>query len=714
MERYKATTFLRAELDKYGLRNWKVRLNNDPNSGFLGLCSYKDKCIILNTHHVDIHPDAEVINTIRHEVAHALCPGQQHNEIWAAKAKEIGCDNTLPCSHLNLPEHVIDAIRSGANVEMEVTEETQVIRHVKHKISRIQDLCPKCGKEAKLKIESKIFVDEKTGDEFKLLTLECFHVIRKDIPKSTPFHTMVSNDWKDEVKNCKHEWPADENEAAKLEIKSNQCKKCHEFKLYDFQVAGAKLAELGCSVGKGFGIFDDMGLGKTVQALALVKFHKEYTPTLYVVKSAIKFNWFKEVFRWLGPSYMAQVINTGKDPILPGLKSYIIAYDLLRRMPKEELQKLNLNLIVMDECQQVKNPDSTRTQMLRNVIKMFPSVKVVPLSGTPWKNRGSEFFVALNMINPTKFYSYQNYLKTWVAYEFDGNKRKEGGIRNPARFKEYVSDMLVRREYEEVMKVFPTVNRMKLHVQLDSLSQNSYNEEVSSFVKWYNEALADNDYESEVNSMAILARLNRMRHIAGLAKIPATISFAEEFFENTDKKLAVFLHHKDVGHIIYSEFKKLFGDKIDVFSITAEHSDAERFEIQEAFNKSPRAFIVASTLASGEGINLQTCADAIMHERQWNPQNEDQAFPGRFRRIGQESKYVNGTFVEAEGTVDEHLDGIVERKRIQFHEVMNKGEAPVWNEGDIIREIAEAIISKHKIRKEKSGKETNLTGMTKY
>jgi SNF2 family DNA or RNA helicase len=192
------------------------------------------------------------------------------------------------------------------------------------------------------------------------------------------------------------------------------------------------------------------------------------------------------------------------------------------------------------------------------------------------------------------------------------------------------------------------------------------------------------------------------------------IMFAEEFFENTDKKLAVFLHHKDVGHIIYSEFKKLFGDKIDVFSITSDHSDAERFEIQEAFNKSPRAFIVASTLASGEGINLQTCADAIMHERQWNPQNEDQAFPGRFRRIGQESKYVNGTFVEAEGTVDEHLDGIVERKRIQFHEVMNKGEAPVWNEGDIIREIAEAIISKHKIRKEKSGKETNLTGMTKY
>jgi SNF2 family DNA or RNA helicase len=320
------------------------------------------------------------------------------------------------------------------------------------------------------------------------------------------------------------------------------------------------------------------------------------------------------------------------------------------------------------------------------------------------------------MINPTKFYSYQAYLRQWVKYTFDDSgKRKEGGINNPSRFKEYIKDMVVRREYEEVMKVFPSVNRMKLAVQLDALSQNSYNEEVSNFVKWYNQALADNNYESEVNSMAILAKLNRMRHIAGLAKIPATISFAEEFFENTDKKLAIFVHHKDVGHIIYSELKKMFGDKIDIFSLTAELSDAERFEMQEAFNKSPRAFIVASTLASGEGINLQTCADAIMHERQWNPQNEDQAFPGRFRRIGQLSKHVNGTFVEAEGTVDEHLDSIVTRKRIQFHEVMNKGEVPVWNENDIIREIAETIIAKHKTRKEQSGnKETNLTSMTTF
>jgi len=106
-----------------------------------------------------------------------------------------------------------------------------------------------------------------------------------------------------------------------------------------------------------------------------------------------------------------------------------------------------------------------------------------------------------------------------------------------------------------------------------------------------------------------------------------------------------------------------------------------------------------------------------MHERQWNPQNEEQAAPGRFRRIGQESSVINITVPEAEGTVDEHLDGIVEGKRIQYHAVMNKGEIPKWNEGEIAQQLAELIVRKHREKMSKSGKEkvkTNITGMAAF
>jgi SNF2 family DNA or RNA helicase len=714
MDRTEASKYTRSELDKYGLTDWKVRLTTDINQSFLGMCSHKDKAIILNAHHIDIHPSEEVVDTILHEVAHALTPGHAHDFVWAAKASEIGCTNTLPCSHLSFPDHVIDAIRSGATIEMTVEEKTHVIRTPTYKVTRLQEKCPDCGKVAveRFSIQSV----DKQGNQVKLITLDCFHIIKKIIPKATPFESMVSNDWKPEVKSCFHKW------------NKNQCETCGEFKLFNFQVHGARFAESALSTGKGALIADDMGLGKTVQALAILRFCKKYNKTMVVTKSAIKFQWFKQAVRWLGPEYIAQVISTSKDYLYPGLKLYIIPYDLLRRMKREKLHALGINLVILDEVQQIKNPDSSRTQEVRKLVSANPECKVIELSGTPWKNRGSEFFPALNLINPVKFHSYQHYLDTWVDYYYEGPKKKMGGIRNIAKFKEYTSDIVIRREYNEVMDEFPDINRMKLNLQLDELNQSAYDDATSEFVAWYNEAVIGGE-EDALNGMELLAKMARMRHITGLSKIPGTLGFIEEFVEDTDKKIVIFVHHKDVGQIMYDTLKNtnkdsnpdwyeladtINGKGILVLKYTSDLSDVERFEMQEKFNKTPRAIMIASTLACGEGVDLQTCSDSILHERQWNPQNEDQATPGRFRRIGQKSSVINITCPEAEGTIDEDLDVIVETKRRQFHAAMNKGEAPVWNEGQIAKELAEKIVARHKAKNKGIKAKQSLTNAATF
>lgn len=708
MNRDAASKLCRAELDQYGLTDWHVRITTDPNAPFLGLCVHKDKSIILNAFHIDIHPYAEVVNTIKHEVAHAIVgPGHSHNETWADKAREIGCDNTLPCSHLDLPEHIIDAIRSGATVEMTVEEKiiTNVIRTPKFQVTRLQEKCPECGKVAieKFAIETA----DKNGDSVKLITLECFHIIKKVIPRATPYELMVSNDWKPEIRDCKHEW-----------IK-NQCSKCGEFKLFNFQTVGSRAAEIALAMQKGFGFFDDMGLGKTVQALALLKFHyKQYTPSLIVTKSAIKFQWFKQAIRWLGPDFLAQIITTSKDYVMPGLKLYIIPYDLLRRFPQDKLTKLGIKLVILDECQQIKNVDSARTQEVRKLVNNN-GCKVVALSGTPWKNRGSEFFPALNLMDPVKFYSNQRFLDQWVEYYWEGPKKKMGGIRNPKKFREFTANMLIRREYEEVMDEFPDVNRTKLAVQLDELNQSTYDESVSEFVAWYNNYVIDGE-EDSVSGIEVLAKMAKMRHLVGISKIPATLGFVEEFVEETDKKIVIFVHHKDVGELMinaltntdkdsnpdwYKLAQTLIDENIPVYQYTSAHTGRpEGYMIQENFNKSPRCIMVASTLACGEGIDLQTCADCILHERQWNPQNEDQAAPGRFRRIGQLSNVINITVPSGEGTIDEHLDALVDTKRRQFHAVMNKGEVPTWNEGDIAKQVAQKIVQRFNEKKKRESK----------
>jgi|SRR6187399_72446 len=712
MDRTVASKFVREHLDKHGLKDWKVKITTDIKQSFLGLTVYKDKTIIINAHHVDIHPDEECKDTFLHEVAHALTPGHKHDAVWQDKAKELGARPTV-CSHLEIPEHVIDAIRSGEMVEMTIEEETYVVKRPKFTITRLQDKCPECGKVAE-----EIFAIETTlpsGDVVKLITLKCFHIIKKIIPRGTPFEKMVSNDWQDAIKGCKHKFV------------KHKCIHCNEYCLMDFQVKGAQSAEKGLSIQKGFGIFDDMGLGKTVQALAIVRYHLEYTPTLYAVKSAIKFNWFKQINRWLGPLFMPQIIQTSKDFLIPNLRSYIISYDLLKRFPREKIEKLNIKLVVLDECQQIKNVDSARTQEVRKLVSN-PTCKVLALSGTPWKNKGSEFFPVLNIMDPIKFPKYQGFLDRWVDFQWVGDKKKMGGIRNITKFKEYTDALIIRREFNEVIDEFPDINRMKLPVLLDDLSQSSYDDEVSEFVKWYNEAVIGGE-EDSLNGLEMLAKMSRMRHITGLAKIPATLGFVEEFVEDTDKKLVIFHHHIDVGNIMYDSLtntnkntnpdyyelaQTLVDENIEVMKLDATKSDGERFTIGENFNSCKRAILIGSTIASGEGIDLQTCADCVMHERQWNPQNEDQAAPGRFRRIGQKSSVINISFAEAEGTIDEHFDAIVEQKRKYFHSVMNKSDMPSWDQNEIGKQLAELIVNKHKQKNKGKNKPVVKRELAKY
>lgn len=675
MNRTQASELLRTELNKHNLSDWKIRIIADMNKfTFLGKCVYSEKCIYLNALHIDTHPDAELINTIKHEVAHALSPNHGHDEVWKDKARSIGCDNTSTCG-MALSEAAIDAIRSGAILEVEFDEE--VVRTPKYKIRRLQDECSICHKVAK---EVKSF--EVLGFLFR--QLDCGHLIKKVLPKLTDYGSLVSNGWQDHIKNCKHNW-----------IK-NQCSVCNEFKPFPFQVEGMLALERALSLQRGFGIFDEQGLGKTWQSLALFAFHAEqYAPFLLIGKSGIKYQYYKEILRLLGPKFLPQVLQTGKDGILPGLKAYICSYDLLRRFDRSKWEKAGIKTIILDECQHIKNPDSTRTQEVRELVKMVDHV--IPLSGTPWKNRGSELFVALNMIDSYKFSSYKNFVNRWVDYYASGDKYKEGGIRNIKEFREYSKDCFIRRERTEVLPELPLISRNKFYTEIEDSAKKRYDDAVSDFVKMWNQHIIDGTTESFGASSNAIAELQKMRHIIGLAKIPATIEFVQEFLESTNRKLVIFVHHKDVGQILLAQVKAL--GLAEVIELTSAKSPEERFAICDKFNSTEKIVMIASTLASGEGLNLQTCSDCVMCERQWNPANEEQA-EGRFIRIGQLAQAVTATYVIAENAiVDSHLDTIVEMKRHAFHAAMNKGEIPKWNEGDVIKDLISGIISEFNRKK---------------
>jgi len=112
------------------------------------------------------------------------------------------------------------------------------------------------------------------------------------------------------------------------------------------------------------------------------------------------------------------------------------------------------------------------------------------------------------------------------------------------------------------------------------------------------------------------------------------------------------------------------------------------------FRENDRSRImIASTLAAGEGLNLQFCADAVMLERQWNPANEEQA-EGRFHRFGQLHP-VTVTYMIASETIDEYFTELVEQKRAIVGSTLDNKDIQ-WDQNSLMTELAQILVTKGK------------------
>ena len=81
-------------IDKH-LTGWVFAWNNRVRTN--GLCNYTTKTIYLSKKTTEVRAALDVLNTITHEIAHALTPGESHSNIWKAKHKELG-GNGQTCS----------------------------------------------------------------------------------------------------------------------------------------------------------------------------------------------------------------------------------------------------------------------------------------------------------------------------------------------------------------------------------------------------------------------------------------------------------------------------------------------------------------------------------------------------------------------------------------------------------------------------------------
>ncbi len=89
MEVTKALAMGRALLREHGLDGWQIVADRAKTRA--GVCRYGRRQIGISAPLTTLHDEAEVRDTLLHEIAHALVgPQHGHDEVWRAKAVEIG------------------------------------------------------------------------------------------------------------------------------------------------------------------------------------------------------------------------------------------------------------------------------------------------------------------------------------------------------------------------------------------------------------------------------------------------------------------------------------------------------------------------------------------------------------------------------------------------------------------------------------------------
>jgi predicted SprT family Zn-dependent metalloprotease len=95
MDKYDAVTLARNLLADYGLSSWDVRLNKNKRQ--LGVCKESLKRIELSEHYIAMNSSEKVIDTILHEIAHALVGVHHgHDAVWKEMCTRLGC-NPMSC-----------------------------------------------------------------------------------------------------------------------------------------------------------------------------------------------------------------------------------------------------------------------------------------------------------------------------------------------------------------------------------------------------------------------------------------------------------------------------------------------------------------------------------------------------------------------------------------------------------------------------------------
>ena len=452
--------------------------------------------------------------------------------------------------------------------------------------------------------------------------------------------------------------------------------------LRPYQVRGYSWLGFLRQWGLGACLADDMGLGKTVQTLALIQRDRQGSvkqPVLLICPTSVVSNWQKGAARFTPklPVMIHHGLKRMKGEAFTEKASkqamVISSYALLHR-DFDTLQKVAWSGVVLDEAQNIKNPETKQARAAR----AFKADYRLALTGTPVENNVGDLWSIMEFLNPG-FLGTQNEFKRTFFVPIQAGRDPEA----MEGLKRLTGPFILRRLKTDrtIIVDLPEKMEMKVFCTLTKEQASLYEAVVQETLK------ALDATEGIQRKGVVLATLSKLKQICNhpaqflgdnspipdrSGKLARLTEMAEEMIEVGDRVL-VFSQFAEMGKILRRHLQETFGREVLFLhgAVPKEKRDrmVERFQ---ADANGPQIFIL-SLKAGGTGLNLTRASHVVHFDRWWNPAVENQATDRAFR-IGQTKNVQVHKFLCA-GTLEEKIDEMIERKKEITEKVVGTGES---------------------------------------
>ena len=441
----------------------------------------------------------------------------------------------------------------------------------------------------------------------------------------------------------------------KVKSKNYEVPKDLNATLRDYQVSGFEFFKTLSDYQFGGILADEMGLGKTIQTIAFLLSNKD-KKSIVITPTALIYNWKNELEKF-APTLKVGLLHAAKserEKILDNIDNYdvILTTYTTYKNDIDKYKNINFDYCIIDEAQNIKNPDAIITKAIKNV-----NAKVkFALTGTPIENNLMELWSIFDFIMPGYLYNKSKFKSIFINND-----------KNIIELKNLIKPFILRRTKKEVITELPDKIEQKIIIDLEKEHKRAYKGYVNLITRKIKENNQDNitvfSYLTKLRQLCLSPELMVKNYQGKNSKLDVLINIIND---SSDEKILVFSQFTKVLEVIG---KRLNEENISYSYLDGKTSAKDRVKLVEEFNTNNNKVFLISLKAGGTGLNL-TSANIVVHfDPWWNPAVEDQA-SDRAHRIGQKN-VVNVIKLIAKDTAEERVINLQETKKELIEDVIN-------------------------------------------